>query len=232
MARTLGAMSTELKPRLRGVSHQIAFFVAVVSGSWLVVTAGHARAAAVTAIYAVTLALMLGVSASFHRGTWSAAADGRWQRADHAMIFVFVAGTYTPICVLGIGGAPGMRLLALVWIGALLGAVRAVLWVHAPRAIATALYVALGWLMVAFWDDVSGALGTPLLALILAGGVLYTVGAVIYALRWPDPWPRWFGYHEVFHGFVIAACVCHFLAIAQLAQGDVVVTLPASLARR
>src|SRR5690349_17793216 len=110
-------MSTSVKPRLRGVSHEIGFFVALVGGTWLVVMAGGGLASAVTAIYAVALALMLGVSARYHRGTRGERGELRWKRADHAMIFVFVAGTYTPICVLGIGGATGMHVLALVWIG-------------------------------------------------------------------------------------------------------------------
>ena len=211
-------MSTAIKPHLRGVSHQIAFFVALVGGVWLVATAGNALASLVTAIYALTLALMLGISASYHRGNRSPRAELRWKRADHAMIFFFVAGSYTPICVLGIGGAPGMRILALVWVGAALGALRALLWVRAPRVIATALYVAVGWLMIAFWPDVRDALGTPLVRLLVAGGLLYTIGAVVYALRRPDPLPRWFGYHEVFHSFVIAACICHFVLISQLAH--------------
>jgi hemolysin III len=206
------------KPRLRGVSHQIAFFAAIAAGTWLVATAGSARAIAATSIYALTLALMLGVSATYHRGNRPPAAGRRWKRADHAMIFLFVAGTYTPSCVLAIGGAPGMRLLTLVWVGAALGSLRALLWVRAPRVVATAFYVALGWLMVAFWSDVRGALGAIPLALILVGGLLYTLGAVVYALRRPDPSPRWFGYHEVFHSFVIAACVCHFVVITHIVQ--------------
>ena len=210
-------MSTSVKPRLRGVSHEIGFFVALVGGVWLVAAARSGLASAVTAIYAVTLALMLGVSASYHRGNRSARIELRWKRADHAMIFVFVAGTYTPICVLGVGGASGTRMLALVWIGAALGALRALLWVRAPRVVATALYIALGWLMIAFWPDVRSSLGTALLRLLIAGGVLYTVGAIIYAVRRPDPLPRWFGYHEAFHVLVIAACVCHFFVISRLA---------------
>lgn len=213
-------MSTTTKPRLRGVSHEVGFFVALLGGAWIVLTAGSALASGVTAIYAATLALMLGVSATYHRGTRSALADLRWKRADHAMIFLFVAGTYTPICVLGIGGAAGTRLLVLVWIGAALGALRALLWVRAPRVVAAGLYVALGWLVVLFWSDIQGALGSALLALLLAGGLLYTVGAVVYATRRPDPLPRWFGYHEVFHVFVIAACVCHFVVISQLAHAS------------
>lgn len=211
-------MSTSVKPRLRGVSHEIGFFVALAAGSWVVATAASAQARGITAIYAVTLALMLGVSASYHRGTWAARIEQRWKRADHAMIFVFVAGTYTPICVLGIGGAPGMKILALVWIGATLGVLQALLWVRAPRVLSAGLYVALGWLVVAFWPDVRDALGAPLVRLLLAGGMLYTAGAVIYALRRPDPLPRWFGYHEVFHVLVIAACVCHFVVVLRLAR--------------
>lgn len=211
-------MSTLLKPRLRGVSHEIAFFVALVGGAWLVVTAVSAFASAVTAVYAIALALMLGVSASYHRGNRPRLVELRWKRADHAMIFVFVAATYTPICLLGIGGATGMTLLALVWSGAALGVLRALLWVRAPRAVAAALYLALGWLAVAFWPDIRSALGAPLLRLLIAGGLLYTAGAIIYALRRPDPLPRWFGYHEVFHVLVIAACVCHFLVISRLAR--------------
>ncbi len=211
-------MSTLVKPRLRGVSHEIGFFVAVLAGAWLVAIAGSPLARVATGIYAVTLALMLGVSATYHRGTRPARAERHWKRADHAMIFCFVAGTYTPICVLGIGGAPGARLLALVWIGAVLGALRALVWVRAPRVIATVLYVGLGWLAIAFWSDLRDALRAPLLALIIAGGLLYTAGALVYAIRRPDPSPRWFGYHEVFHSFVLAACVCHFVVITQLAH--------------
>jgi hemolysin III len=212
----LGTLRNSLKPRLRGVSHQIGFFVALLAGTWLIATARTDLAVAVSAIYAITLVLMLGVSASYHRGNRSPTAERRWKRADHTMIFLFVAGTYTPICVLGIGGVPGVRLLALVWVGALLGALRAVLWVRAPRVIAAACYVALGWLMVAYWPDVRVALAPMPLTLILVGGILYTLGALVYALRWPNPSPRWFGYHEVFHSFVIAACVCHFVGISQI----------------
>lgn len=211
-------MSTSVKPRLRGVSHEIGFFVALVGGTWAVVTAASALARGITAIYVVTLALMLGVSASYHRGRWAAIVEQRWKRADHAMIFMFVAGTYTPICVLGVAGVAGMKLLALVWIGAALGALQALLWARAPRGVAAALYVALGWVMVVFWADVRSALGTPMLRLLIVGGMLYTAGGIIYALRRPDPLPRWFGYHEVFHVLVIAACVCHFVVILRLAQ--------------
>lgn len=216
ITQQVGQIRNSLKPRLRGVSHQIGFFVAIAAGTWLIATASSGLAVAATAIYAITLAMMLGVSASYHRVNRPPMAERRWKRADHAMIFLFVAGTYTPICVLGIGGVPGMRLLVLVWVGAALGALRALLWVRAPRVIATAFYVALGWLMVAYWPHVRAALGPMPLTLILVGGILYTIGAFVYALRRPDPSPRWFGYHEVFHSFVIVACVCHFVGISHI----------------
>jgi hemolysin III len=210
-------MSTSVKPRLRGVSHEIGFFVALVAGIWAIATAGSAVARGVTGIYALTLALMLGVSASYHRGTWRRRAELRWKRADHAMIFLFVAGTYTPICVLAIGGPLGMKMLMLVWTGAALGAAQAVFWVRAPRVVAALLYLALGWLAIAFWRDVRIALG-PLTRLLIAGGTLYSIGAIVYALRRPDPLPRWFGYHEVFHVLVIAACACHYVVILGIAS--------------
>ncbi|MCA9679186.1 MAG: hemolysin III family protein [Kofleriaceae bacterium] len=206
------------KPRLRGVAHQFSFFVALGAGGVLVAMASTAGAAVAAAIYAVTLATMLGVSASYHRGHWRPAAAVRWRRADHAAIFVFIAGSYTPVCALGVGGAAGARLLVMVWLGATLGALRALLWVDAPRWVSAALYVGLGWLAVAYLPTVAAATGPAVLAPILAGGLLYTVGATVYALRWPDPSPRVFGYHEIFHALVVAAVICHFAAVVQLVR--------------
>lgn len=191
------------RPRLRGVSHQFAFFVAIGAGAVLVAT----TASLAIAVYAITLAQMLGVSASYHRGSWRPAARRRWKRADHASIFVFIAGTYTPIC--------STRLLVIVWIGAALGALRALLWVDAPRWLSALLYVGLGWLVIGELPAVAAA-GTGVLVLLAAGGLLYTLGAIVYALRWPDPSPRVFGYHEVFHAFVIGAVLCHFAAVVLL----------------
>jgi hemolysin III len=141
-------MQTVDKPRLRGVSHQLAFFGALGAAAVLIGMAPSVVALAATAVYGVSLAAMLGVSAAYHRGRWGARARAWWQRADHATIFVFIAGTYTPICVLALGGAAGAQLLALVWIGAALGALQALLWNRAPRAVTVVLYLALGWLMV------------------------------------------------------------------------------------
>jgi hemolysin III len=207
---------TAAKPRLRGVSHQIGFFVALCAGSTLVLAADAHRVTA-TAIYVVALAGMLGVSASYHRVHWSPRLHDWWGRADHAMIFTFIAATYTPLCLLGLDRATGHRLLALAWIAAGLGIVRALAWPSAPRAVTAGLYVAVGWVVLAFFSDVYTAFDRTSLALILAGGACYTLGAVVYATRRPDPSPAVFGYHEVFHALVLIACSCHFAAVARLA---------------
>lgn len=207
-----------VKPVLRGVSHQFACFVALGAGVVLVTTAGTAMARAATAVYAATLVALFAISATYHRITWGERARALWKRADHATIFLFIAGTYTPVCLLAIGGTTGARLLALVWAGAAVGVLQAVFWVRAPRALKVSLYVALGWVLVACWPDVRAAVPAAARALIIVGGALYTAGALVYALRRPDPLPRVFGYHEVFHAFTIAAAICHFAAVVQVVR--------------
>ena len=211
------AIDPELRPRLRGVSHQFAFFVALGAALVLIATTTSLRAALAVGVYGATLLAMLGVSASYHRGSWTARIRERWRRADHAMIFAFIAGTYTPLCVLGLDRGVGPRLLALVWACAGLGILRALVWPDAPRAVSAALYLAVGWLVVVYLPEVTSALDPIAQALLLAGGVFYTAGAVVYAARRPDPLPAVFGYHEVFHALVIVACACHFAAVARVA---------------
>lgn len=208
----------EEKPRFRGVSHQFAFFVALGAGLVLLAITPSLRVAVPVAIYAASLLAMLGISASYHRGDWRPRVEARWRRADHSTIFVFIAGTYTPVCMLGLGGELGTRMLALVWIGAAAGVLRGLLWVHAPRWITAALYLAVGWIAVAYFPAIAAATGASVLVPIIVGGVLYSVGAIVYALKWPDPSPRVFGYHEVFHALVVAAVVCHFAAVVQLVR--------------
>jgi hemolysin III len=208
---------TVVKPRLRGVSHQIAFYVAVLAGVALVAAAGSARSKAATAVYVVLLAAMFGVSASYHRIDWRPRSQAWWGRADHAMIFAFIAGTYTPVSLLALDRVTGHRLLAIAWTAAGLGILRALLWPRAPRVLSAALYVAVGWVVVAYLPEVRSALDPVSLLLLLIGGTFFTIGAVVYATRRPDPVPAVFGYHEVFHALVIVACGCHFAAVARVA---------------
>lgn len=205
----------DARPALRGVSHRIAFFVAVGAGAVLVATARAAPAIVPVTIYALTLIGLFGISSTYHLNP-DARARRRWQRADHAMIFVFIAGTYTPVAVLAIGGATAARILLAVWIGAALGAVRALAWPRAPRVLSALLYIALGWAVVAWWSAIAAALPPVALGLLIAGGACYSAGAAVYALRWPDPRPATFGYHEVFHALVIAGSLCHFALILGL----------------
>jgi hemolysin III len=212
------ALPSEIaRPRLRGVSHQIAFYVAVVAGGVLFTLARDRRTMIATAVYATLLAGMFGVSAKLHRSDWGPRAFGWLRRADHAMIFACIAGTYTPFCMLGMVPPSGTRLLALAWTAAGLGILRALLWPHAPRAITSGLFVAVGWVMAVYFPEVHAALDPIAFALLIAGGAWFTVGAIVYLFRWPDPSPRVFGYHEVFHVMIILGCACHFVAIARVA---------------
>jgi hemolysin III len=203
------------RPRLRGVSHRIAFYVAIAAAIGLVASAREG-AAIPAAIYGALLAGMFGTSATLHRADWRPRAFGWLRRADHAMIFAFIAGTYTPLAVIGVGGTAGMRLLALAWTGAGLGILRALVWPHAPRVVTSLLYVAVGWVVLAYLPTVRAALDPIAFGALVAGGVTFTVGAAVYASRWPDPAPAVFGYHEVFHAMIIVGCTCHFVAVARV----------------
>ena len=205
------------RPLLRGVSHRVAFYVALVAGIVLVAAAGDSRTRIATAIYATLLAGMFGVSATLHRSDWGPRMFGWLRRADHAMIFACIAGTYTPFCVLAMGPPAGVRLLALAWSAAGLGILRAALWPHAPRWITSVLFVAVGWVVIAYGAEVHAALDPVTFGLLIAGGLWFTTGALVYLFRRPDPWPRVFGFHEVFHVMIILGCTCHFIAVARLA---------------
>lgn len=202
------------KPRLRGVLHAYAFGVAVAGGIVLVVLAPDARSRVAAAVYAVSISLMLGVSASYHRGRWSPAAAARMRRLDHTMIFVAIAGTYTPVALLALHGWIATTVLVAVWAGALAGAVLEWSPVKAPRAVSAGVYVALGWVAIVAIPALWSALGVLAFAGLLAGGVLYSIGATVYARKRPDPFPRTFGFHEVFHAFVVAAVAVQAAVIA------------------
>ena len=203
------------KPRLRGVIHEHAFFIALVAGGLLVGLAPSARARGAALVYALSLCGLLGTSALYHRVDWRSVRARMWmRRADHSMIFLLVAGTYTPFAVLVLHGTLGRTILWVVWAGALGGILLSVAWPSAPRPLVAAVYVALGWVAIAAMPQIAQRAGWGALALLGAGGVLYTAGAVIYALRRPDPRPLVFGYHEVFHVLVVIAAAAHYAAVA------------------
>jgi hemolysin III len=197
------------KPLLRGVSHEAAAFVALVGWIVLVAVAPSAQARTAAHVYAATLFALFAISAAYHRPTWSPRMRAWMRRLDHSAIFLLIAGTYTPLCLL-LGGRRGGIMLAVAWIGAALGVAESVLWVRTPKPILAALCVALGWVALPILPAVRDAVGTGGLVLLGAGGAAYTAGAIVYATRRPDPWPRVFGYHEVFHALVIVAAACHF----------------------
>ncbi|MBM7491762.1 hemolysin III [Micromonospora luteifusca] len=204
------------KPRMRGWLHTYAFFVALVCGIVLCsIAASRPGWAPLVSclIYSLTVCGLFGTSALYHRRVWSERGYQVMRRMDHSMIFVFIAGTYTPLCVLLLAPRPATVMLALVWGGALAGVAIKVAWPHAPRWVSAPLYLALGWVAVAMLPQILHGGGVAALALLIAGGAMYSVGAVFYALRRPNPWPTVFGHHEFFHACTLLAALCHHIAI-------------------
>jgi hemolysin III len=202
------------KPRLRGVLHQVAFFVALVVGVLLVVYADGPRASTAAAVFAGSVAAMLGASALYHRVTWSVRARPWMRRLDHAGIYLLIAGTYTPVGLLTLRGTMREVVLAIVWSGAAAAIVMKFVWVNAPKWLSAVTGVALGWAGVAAMPQVARYAGTTAVVLLGIGGLAYTVGAVVYARRRPDPVPAVFGYHELFHALTLVAVSCQYVAIA------------------
>ncbi|MFE9651683.1 hemolysin III family protein [Micromonospora sp. NPDC006431] len=204
------------KPRMRGWLHTYAFFVALVCGIVLcsIAAARPGWAPLVSClIYSLTVCGLFGTSALYHRRVWSERGYQIMRRLDHSMIFVFIAGTYTPFCALLLDRRPAEIMLALVWGGALFGVALKMIWPHAPRWVSAPLYLALGWVAVAMLPQILHAGGITALVLLIVGGAIYSVGAVFYALRRPNPWPTVFGHHEFFHACTLAAAICHHIAI-------------------
>jgi hemolysin III len=202
------------RPRLRGVSHQYAFFASLILGFPLVATAQTAAARLASAAFAASVAAMFGVSAVYHRVTWRPRPRAWMARLDHATIYLLIAGTYTPYALLALSGAWRVAVLVVVWGGAAAAIVLKFAWVTAPKALAAALAVALGWAGVAALPELAKEVGAGATVLVLLGGVLYTAGAVVYALRRPDPLPAVLGYHELFHALVVAGVACHYASVA------------------
>ncbi|MGW3854901.1 PAQR family membrane homeostasis protein TrhA [Micromonospora arida] len=204
------------KPRMRGWLHTYAFFVAVVCGIALCSIAATRPGWAPLVsclIYSLTVCGLFGTSALYHRRVWSERGYQVMRRMDHSMIFLFIAGTYTPLCAMLLAPRPATVMLALVWGGALAGVAVKVIWPHAPRWVSAPLYLALGWVAVAMLPEILHGGGVAALVLLIVGGAIYSVGAVFYALRRPNPWPTVFGHHEFFHACTLLAALCHHIAI-------------------
>lgn len=204
------------KPRLRGWLHVYAFFVAVVCGIVLCALAATRpgwQPLVSCLVYSLTVCGLFGTSALYHRRVWTPRGYQLMRRMDHSMIFVFIAGTYTPFCLLLLSPPASGVLLAVVWTGAVAGVTIKVIWPHAPRWVSAPLYLALGWVAVAVLPDILRNGGVTAMVLLAAGGVAYSVGAVFYALRRPNPWPLVFGHHEFFHACTLVAAICHHIAI-------------------
>lgn len=209
-------ISPAVKPRLRGVSHQIFAVVAFFAGVMLTANAPAGLPTLAATIYTLCITGLFAISAAYHRPHWQPAARQRMRRLDHAAIFLMIAGTYTPVCLITLQSEAGDQLLTVIWGGAIAGILVKLFWLHAPKPLSAAFYVLLGWAVVMQWHAVSAGLGPIGVSLMLGGGVLYTLGALIYARRRPDPWPQTFGYHEIFHALVIAAAACHFVMVARV----------------
>ena len=206
------------KPRARGWIHLVSAIVAVIAGVTLIAVTwplAGPEAGLANAIYTISVVGMFTVSASYHRITWkSVKTRMRMKRLDHAMIFVFIAGTYTPFALLAMDHAAQERLvMTIVWGGALAGVLLKLCWPTAPRWVGVPLYLLLGWVSAFFIATIMHNAGVAAMVLLAVGGVFYSVGGILYALRWPDPWPETFGYHEFFHACTAVAAICHYIAM-------------------
>jgi hemolysin III len=206
------------KPLLRGVLHQWAAVYALGAGTGLVVLAPTPNARIAVAIYAASLVLLLTISAVYHRCTWTTGVRVWLRRADHASIFLLIGGTYTPIVMLAIGGDDGRHLSIAIWSGVALGVLVSMLWPHAPKFVTATIAVAVGWTIVPYVGVLRRVLDSTELWLIVVGGIAYTVGAVVYAAKRPNPWPRTFGYHEIFHALTLVGAGLHLAAVLSIVR--------------
>ncbi len=211
----------DVKPKLRGWLHACTAPLALAAGIVLIVLSPTQSTRIASAVFAASALVLFTVSAIYHRGTWSPRTWAFLRRFDHANIFVLIAGSYTPFAVLFLEGSARLTLLAVVWTAAISGVFFRVFWTDAPRWLYTPMYIALGWAAVFFIpqfidgaDRFSNGIAIAVLALVAAGGLLYTMGGVVYGFKRPDPSPSWFGFHEVFHTFTILAFITHYVGIS------------------
>ncbi|MFD9940615.1 hemolysin III family protein [Nonomuraea sp. NPDC059023] len=203
-----------VKPRLRGWLHTGALPVTLVAGFALVALGPTLQARLASAIYAVTSGLLFGISATYHRGTLGPRLAEVLRRFDHANIYLIIAGTYTPFALLALSGAARIAVVSVIWGGALMGVLFRVFWMGAPRWLYTVLYLALGWAAIFVMPQLLEGAGLAAVVLVAVGGVFYSAGAIVYGLRRPDPSPAWFGFHEVFHAFTLAAYLVQYIAVS------------------
>ena len=204
----------EVKPKLRGWMHAASAPLTLAAGIVLVVLSPTATTRIGSAVFATSALVLFTVSGIYHRGTWSPKVWRFLRRFDHANIFLLIAGSYTPFTLLLLHGADRVVLLSVVWTGAVLGVLFRIFWNDAPRWLYTPIYVALGWAAVFYFGDFVDTASTAVLVLMAVGGGLYTLGGVVYGIKRPDPFPRWFGFHEVFHTLTIAAFVTHYVGVS------------------
>src|SRR5690625_37254 len=207
----------DIKPRLRGWLHAITTPLAFISFLVLLVLSENVLVRVGVAVFMLSAIILFGVSGVYHTGRWSARARMLWKRLDHANIFILIAGSYTPFSLLLLSPRNAAIMLSIVWGGTILGVLFRLFWVHAPRALYVGLYLLLGWVALIFMGDFVSGTPVAVFVLMVVGGGLYTIGAIVYGLRWPDPWPRWYGFHEVFHTLTIAAFVVHYVGVSLLA---------------
>ncbi len=208
------ALAAAIKPRLRGWLHLGTFPAALVGGLFLVAFGESLRGRVAAAVYVLTAGMLFGISATYHRGSWGPRWYSALKRLDHANIFLIIAGTYTPFAVLLLEGRAQMTLLVIVWTGATAGVVFQTVWPYAPRWLTVPIYIALGWVAVFYVPAFYRAAGADVVTLLALGGLCYSIGALVYGVKRPNPSPRWFGFHEVFHAFTLAAFLLHYAAVA------------------
>lgn len=207
----------DIKPKLRGWLHAITLPLAFFAFIVMLVIADDVLVRIGVAIFMVSSMMLFGVSAVYHRGTWSDQVRGFWKRFDHANIFLLIAGSYTPFSLLLLTPRHATIMLTLVWGGALLGVLFKIFWIGAPRWLYVPLYLLLGWAAVIYFPEFVDNASPAVIVLLVAGGVLYSIGALVYGFKWPDPSPKYFGFHEIFHAFTIAAFIVHYIGVSLLA---------------
>lgn len=212
------APTDPVPPHLRGWLHLICFFLSLPAGAVVIASAASARARSAGVVYALGMTAMFGVSAAYHRRRWSPDGRRRMRRIDHGTIFLMIAGSYTPLCLLALGGTMGTGVLTAVWVAAAIGFALALTGIAEKAVIGLVCYFGMGWAMVLALPELSRQLSAGQIGLLVAGGVIYTAGGIVLGTHRPNPSPRWFGYHEVWHAMVVLACACHYVTILSVVR--------------